>query len=186
MMRGRTTDGLTEEETFHVSALSKPEPIVPRSLIVEVRERIDYKGSVLMQLATEEAERAITALIAKGAESVGICLLWSISNDKHSPPRVAEIIRRHDPSIHISLSSHVAPFLGEYERTATTAFNAYIGPKIAAYLKKLNASLRAQGLEREPLVMQSYGGVLGITDTCKNAVVLLNLVPPLGSWEAYL
>jgi len=179
MMRGRTADGLTEEETFHVSALSKPEPIVPKSLIAEVRERIDYKGSVLIQLGTEEAKRAITGLIAKGAESVGICLLWSISNDKHEK-FLAEIIRQHDPSVHISLSSHVAPFLGEYERTATTAFNAYIGPKIAAYLEKLNAALSNQGLEREPLVMQSYGGVLGIADTCKNAVGTIESGPASG------
>ena len=179
MMRGRTTDGLTEEETFHVSALSKPEPIVPKSLIAEVRERIDYKGSVLVQLATEEAERAIMGLIAKGAESVGICLLWSISNDQHEK-FLEKIIRQLEPSIHVSLSSHVAPFLGEYERTATTAFNAYIGPKIAAYLEKLDASLRGQGLVREPLVMQSYGGVLGITDTCKNAVGTIESGPASG------
>ena len=179
MMRGRTTDGLTEEETFHVSALSKPNPIVPRSLIAEVRERIDYKGSVLVQLDTQEAERAITGLIAKGAESVGICLLWSISNDKHEK-FLAEIIKQHDPSIYISLSSHVAPFLGEYERTATTAFNAYIGPKIAAYLEKLDAALRDQGLKREPLIMQSYGGVLGIKDTCKNAVGTIESGPASG------
>ena len=179
MMRGRTTDGLTEEETFHVSALSKPNPIVPRSLIAEVRERIDYKGSVLVQLDTQEAERAITGLIAKGAESVGICLLWSISNDKHEK-FLAEIIKQHDPSIYISLSSHVAPFLGEYERTATTAFNAYIGPKIAAYLEKLDAALRDQGLKREPLIMQSYGGVLGIKDTCTNAVGTIESGPASG------
>ena len=179
MMRGRTTDGLTEEETFHVSALSKPEPIVPRSLIAEVSERIDYKGSVLVKLEAQEAERAIKSLVAKGAESVGVCLLWSISNDEHER-FLAETIRRHDPSIHVSLSSHVAPFLGEYERTATTVFNAYIGPKIAAYLEKLDSALRDQGLKREPLVMQSYGGVLGIADTCKNAVGTIESGPASG------
>jgi N-methylhydantoinase A len=179
MMRGRTTDGLTEEETFHVSALSKPDPIVPRSLIAEVRERIDYKGSVLVQLAAQEAEQVIASLIAKGAESVGLCLLWSISNDQHEK-LLAEIIRQRDPSMHISLSSQVAPFLGEYERTATTAFNAYIGPKIAAYLLKLDTKLRENGLHREPLVMQSYGGVLGIADTCKNAVGTIESGPASG------
>lgn len=179
MMRGRTTDGLTEEETFHVSALSKPEPIVPRSLIAEVSERIDYKGSVLVKLEAQEAERAIKSLVAKGAESVGVCLLWSISNDEHER-FLAETVKRHDSSIHVSLSSHVAPFLGEYERTATTAFNAYIGPKIAAYLEKLDSALRDQGLKREPLVMQSYGGVLGIADTCKNAVGTIESGPASG------
>src|ERR1700675_1156862 len=35
MMRGMTAEGLTEEEAAHASALAKPEPIVPRTLIEE-------------------------------------------------------------------------------------------------------------------------------------------------------
>src|SRR5262252_1927661 len=69
MMRGRTTDGLTEEKSYHVSALNKPEPIVPRSLIAEVRERIDYKGAVIVRLSAQEAEQIVAGLIAKGVES---------------------------------------------------------------------------------------------------------------------
>ena len=48
MMRGRITDGLTEEEATHLGALSKPDPFVRRRLIEEVCERIDYKGEVML------------------------------------------------------------------------------------------------------------------------------------------
>src|SRR5713226_2003453 len=83
MMRGRTTEDLTEAEAFRAAAQRKPDPIVPRPLIEEVSERIDYKGSVLIKLDEDEVKKAVQNLVEKGVESVGICLLWSISNDIH-------------------------------------------------------------------------------------------------------
>jgi N-methylhydantoinase A len=179
IMRGRTTEGLTESEAFRASTQSKPHPIIPRSLIEEVNERIDYKGSALLRLEATEIERAVGALLSRGAESIAIALLWSVSNDAHERA-LAEFIRAHHPGIYLSLSSEVAPFLGEYERTATTAFNAYVGPKIASYLERLKTLLHTNGLMREPLVMQAYGGVLGIDDTCKNAVGTIESGPAAG------
>lgn len=179
IMRGRTTEGLTETAAFRASTQSKPDPIIPRALIQEVSERIDYKGSALIRLETTEVERAVGALLARGVESIAIALLWSLSNDAHERA-LAEFIRAHHPMVYLSLSSEVAPFLGEYERTATTAFNAYVGPKIAAYLKRLRTLLQDRGLSREPLVMQAYGGVLGIDDTCQNAVGTIESGPAAG------
>ena len=179
IMRGRTTDGLTESEAFRASTQSKPEPIIPRALIEEVAERLDYKGSELIRLEAQEIARAVRALVSRGAESIAIALLWSLANDGHERA-LADYINEHHPAIYLSLSSEVAPYLGEYERTATTAFNAYVGPKIAAYLTRLGALLKSKGLGREPLVMQAYGGVLGIDDTCRNAVGTIESGPSAG------
>ena len=179
MMRGRTTEGLTEAEAFHASAQNKPLPIVPRELIEEVSERIDYKGSVLIGLDTAEAEEVIERLVARGVESIAVCLLWSLSNDTHENA-LEGILSKKFPAIFISLSSRVAPFVGEYERTATTAFNAYIGPRISGYLEQLRRVLQEKGLGKGPLVMQAYGGVLGIEATCKNAVGTIESGPASG------
>jgi N-methylhydantoinase A len=179
IMRGRTTEGLTESDAFRASTQSKPDPIIPRSLIEEVSERIDYKGSVIIRLQADEINRAIRAIIGRGAESIAIALLWSLTNDMHERA-LGESIRKQYPNIFVSLSSEVAPFLGEYERTATTAFNAYVGPKIAAYLRRLGDLLKSKGLQREPLVMQAYGGVLGIDDTCRTAVGTIESGPAAG------
>ena len=179
LMRGRTTEGLTETEAFRASTQSKPEPIVPRPYIEELTERIDYKGSVLIKLDQAEAEKAVDNLVTKGVESIGISLLWSLANDSHEQ-MVAAIIKKKYPAIHVSLSCEVAPFLGEYERTATVAFNAYIVPNISAYLRRLRTILMEKGLRREPLVMQSYGGVLGIDDACRNAVGMIESGPAAG------
>ena len=118
-------------------------------------------------------------MVSKGAESIAVCFLWSIMNDSHEQ-QLAEMLRKKYPELFFTLSSEVAPYLGEYERSATTVFNAYIGPKISSYLKNLQRILHSKGLEREPLIMQAYGGVLGVKATCKNAVGIIESGPAAG------
>ncbi len=179
IMRGKVAEGLTENETAHRAALYKPEPFVPRKLVEEVPERIDYKGQELIHLDVGAAERAIDRLVANGAESIAVCFLWSIVNDIHEK-QLAEILKKKYPKLFYSLSSEVAPYIGEYERSATTVFNAYIGPKISTYLQNLQRVLKGKGLQREPLIMQAYGGVLAIEATCKNAVGIIESGPAAG------
>jgi N-methylhydantoinase A len=179
MMRGKIAEGLTENEIAHRSALDKPEPFVPRKLVEEVPERIDYKGTELIRLNVQAAEQAIDRLVAQGVDSVAVCFLWSIMNDSHEK-QLAEILKRKYPKLFFTLSSEVAPYLGEYERAATTVFNAYIGPKISGYLQSLQTMLKNNGLRREPLIMQAYGGVLGVEATCKNAVGIIESGPAAG------
>ncbi|HEX2932559.1 MAG TPA: hydantoinase/oxoprolinase family protein [Candidatus Binatia bacterium] len=179
MMRGKIAEGLTENEIAHRSALDKPEPFVARKLVEEVTERTDYKGAELIGLDVHGAEQALDRLVAKGVESVAVCFLWSILNDAHEK-QLAEILKKKHPKVFFTLSSDVAPYLGEFERSATTVFNAYIGPKISAYLQSLQEILLSKGLRREPLIMQAYGGVLGIAATCKNAVGIIESGPAAG------
>jgi len=179
MMRGMTAEGLTEQEAAHTSALVKPDPIVPRTLIEELTERIDYKGTVVIPLKTNEVARAVENLRANGVESVAVCLMWSIANANHEK-MVAEHLKRSYPNVYLSLSSDVAPFLGEYERTATTVFNAYIGPRISVYLNNLAQALREKNLRDEPLIMQAYGGVLNVSATSANAVGTIESGPAAG------
>ena len=179
MMRGKKTEGLTETEAAHFSALDKPEPLVPRRFIKEVKERIDYKGAVLLALDMDEAEAAIDDLLDEGVEAIAICLLWSVANDSHERA-IAEFIRKKYPELFVSMSSEVAPYLGEYERTATTVFNAYIGSTISAYLANLGRMLASAGLRNEPLIMQAYGGVLGLEASARNAIGMIESGPAAG------
>ena len=179
MMQGKVTDGLTAAEAGRLAWLQKPEPFVPRSLVAEVNERVDYKGAVTVRLDEDQAVAALDALVARGVESVAVCLLWSVTNDVHEKA-VAEILRRRHPGVYVTLSSAAAPFVGEYERTATTVFNAYIGPRISSYLVNLEQVLRSKGLAKPPMVMQSYGGVLDIEATCRNAVGTIESGPASG------
>ena len=179
MMRGKVTDGLTEAEAGRLAWLRKPEPFVPRSLVAEVNERMDYKGAVTVPLDEEQAAAALDELVARGVESVAVCLLWSVTNDAHEKA-VADVLRRRHPGVYVTLSSAAAPFVGEYERTATTVFNAYIGPRISSYLVNLEQVLRGKGLAKPPMIMQAYGGVLDIEATCRNAVGTIESGPASG------
>ena len=108
-----------------------------------------------------------------------MCLIWSVTNDAHEKA-VADILRQRHPGVYVTLSSATAPFVGEYERTATTVFNAYIGPRISAYLVNLHKVLRGKGLMKAPMIMQAYGGVLDIEATCRNAVGTIESGPVSG------
>lgn len=179
MMRGKITEGLTETEASHFYALRKPEPIIARPLIAEVTERTDYKGAVLVKLDEDEAVKVVDRLASRGVEAIAVSLLWSVANNTHEKI-LGDITRSRYPSIFVSLSSEVAPFLGEYERTITTVFNAYIGPIISSYLFHLRELLKSKGLKNEPLIMQAYGGVLGIESCVRNGVGIIESGPAAG------
>jgi N-methylhydantoinase A len=179
MMRGRMTEGLTEAETAHFFALTKPDPLVPRRLIGEVKERVDYKGAVVVELDLDEAAAVVDHLVAEGVTAVAVSLLWSIANDSHERA-LEELIKSRHPDLFVSLSSEVAPYLGEYERTITTVFNSYIGPTISSYLSNLSESLSAKGLRNAPLIMQAYGGVLDSDACVRRGVGLVESGPAAG------
>jgi N-methylhydantoinase A/oxoprolinase/acetone carboxylase beta subunit/N-methylhydantoinase B/oxoprolinase/acetone carboxylase alpha subunit len=171
--------GLAEREIVHSSRLRKPEPIVPRELIRGVTERIDRDGEILVPLDEEDAVRAIDSLAEAGVESIAVCLLWSFLNEAHER-RLEELIAERAPGVNASFSCDVAPRMGEFERAATTAVNAYVGPLAAGYLEALKARLTAEGLRRPLLVMQASGGLTSPEDAALRPIVTLDSGPTGG------
>jgi N-methylhydantoinase A len=80
----------------------------------------------------------------------------------------------------VTLSSDLVPLLGEYERTATTAINAYIGPKVVGYLEALERRLREDGLRPALLVMQASGGLTSVGDAARRPIFTLDSGPTGG------
>lgn len=154
-------------------------PLIPRSFIVEVQERIDRDGQVVTPLDLATVREAITFLEGKGAEAVAVSLLWSFKNPQHELG-VREKLVEHNPKLYISLSCEVAPVMGEYERAATVVLNSLLGPPIRAHLQRLMGSLAERGLEIALLVMQSTGGVVPAEDAAAKPVTLLNSGPAGG------
>jgi N-methylhydantoinase A len=160
MQRGMGSwTGLDADEVVHYAQRKLPDPIVPRTRIEEVTERIDQKGHVVTALDEDDVRRAVEALVAQGVEAIAVCLLWSFREPAHER-RVAEIIRETAPEVYLSLSSELAPVLGEYERTATTAMNAYLGPLVRDYMSDLAASWHRRGFKGRFRVLDSGGGVI--------------------------
>ncbi|MDP2358908.1 MAG: hydantoinase/oxoprolinase family protein [Beijerinckiaceae bacterium] len=144
------------EEVFNLFAPA-PKMLLTRDLIYEVKGRLDYRGEVVEPLDTDAVARAARALAAAGAQSIGVCLLFSFTNPAHER-EAAAIIRDVAPGVFVSLSSEVNPEWREYERTASTVANAYIGPPVARYLEQLEAISLKRFPACRTLMMKSDGG----------------------------
>ena len=179
---GRTIQkaaGLTDSQLTNLARLEKADPIIPRPLIRGVTERIDYKGSVMVDLDIDEARQAVSDLVADGVDAIAVCFLWSFLNPTHEE-RVRNMVVSQFPDVFVTASHEVAPVIKEYERVATTALNAYLSRSTYAHLSALQQSLSGAGLRQDPVVMQSTGGVTS-AEACKgNAVWLLGSGPAGG------
>ena len=147
-------------------AMDRPPPLVPRELRFTVKERMGPEGEI-EPLDEESLGRAVEALEESGVEAVAVCLLFAFAHPGHER-RVGEALREALPEVHVSLSSEVLPEFREYERFSTTAADAYLGPKLAAYLKNLADKAEAAGVP-PPLIMQSSGGVVPVEDAAADA-----------------
>jgi N-methylhydantoinase A len=144
------------EEVFNIFAPA-PKMLLTRDRIFEIRERLGAQGEVIEPLNREDVANAVRALVADGAEAVAVCLLFAYANPAHEQA-AAEIIRSIAPDLYVSLSHEVNPEWREYERTASTVANAYIGPPVARYLRTLEELSLRQFPRSRALMMKSDGG----------------------------
>ena len=170
---------------------TRPAPLVAASHRLEIDERLDPQGNILMPLAEADipalAERLRTAEI----ESLAIVFLFSFRNPAHEV-RAAELLHAALPELPISLSSEILPEYREYERTATTVINAYVQPLVARYLMHLEQTLALhlpgapQAGERPPVhIMQSNGGVIGLEQAAAQAARVVLSGPAGGAVGAF-
>ena len=136
----------------------KPAPLVPRRYRLEVDERVGADGGVLRPLDVAGVLAAGHFLAAEGVESVAICFLNSYLNPANERA-AAEAFAAAFPGIAVTASVDVLPEAGEYERTSTTAVNAYVLPGFGGYLARLEARLRARGVTAPLLIGNSNGGL---------------------------
>jgi len=136
-----------------------PRPLVPRALRKEVSERTGSDGAILRKPSREAVNGIVAELRAAKVRSVAVCLLNSYANPANERA-IGAFIAEEAPELAISLSSDVLPQIKEYERTSTTAANAYVKPLVDAYLARIGQGLGERGFAGELYVMQSGGGVL--------------------------
>ena len=161
----------------------KPVPLVPAHLTGEVRERVDYRGTVLRALDEGALRETVRALAAEHVESIAVCLLFSFLHPAHEA-RVGEIVREEMPDLSVSLSSEVLPQIREYHRLSTTVINAYLQPILARYVAQLDRRLAGAGITtRQKYIMQSNGGMATFAAASRRAVTTV-LSGPAGGVTA--
>ena len=137
----------------------KPASLIPRYLRREADERMDYTGTVLVQLDMEELKKTIHELMEEGAESIAICFLHSYANDENEK-KALEVIREIAPDFPVSVSSEILPEFREFERMNTTVMNAYVQPRMQKYVSQLRRRLDENGINSPLTIMQSSGGMM--------------------------
>ncbi|MCA2965227.1 MAG: hydantoinase/oxoprolinase family protein [Acidobacteriaceae bacterium] len=125
----------------------------PRRLLIDpadchgVAERTHADGSIARSPTPAELARLRRRLRQSGVRSVAICLLHGWQTPANEQLLAAAL----GDEFFLSVSHQIAPEFREYERAATTAVNAYVGPLMDSYLGALGRPVH---------IMQSSGGLL--------------------------
>ena len=157
----------------------KPPPIVERHLRLEVDERMLAGGTELRPVVESEVMALVPQLREARVEAVALCLLHAHKHPAHEQ-EVGAILRRQLPDVHVVLSSEVLREQNEYERSATTALNAYVIPIMSDYLEALDAGLGAISIDAPISIMQSSGGAMTAADAAARPVYALESGPAAG------
>jgi len=154
-------------------------PLIERHLRLEVDERMDAEGRVLVPLVEAQVTAAARQLVALGAESVVIHFLHSYLNPAHEL-RAAELVRALWPNRYVTAGHSVVAEYREYERGTTAAVNAAIQPVLHRYIERLQKELAGRGFARELLVMQGNGGTVASGIVAEHAVATVMSGPASG------
>ncbi len=138
-----------------------PAPIVPRSDRAEIDERMRFDGKILKDVDEREVLTVLEQFKKEGIESIAVCFINSYENPINEK-KIKEILEREAPEIFLSVSYEVLPEIKEYERTCTTAVNAYVKPITFWYLNKLVHRLGTIGFDGKLFIMLSSGGITSI------------------------
>jgi N-methylhydantoinase A len=162
-----------------------PPDLVPRYRRIEVVERTQKTGEIEIALKPDTLEFQLEQLRNNDVDSIAVCFFNSFLNPANEVA-AAELIRERLPRIHVSISSEILPIMGEYERTATTVVDAYVGPRLSNYLSSLEQRLVDGGFLAKLLVTASNGGVVDVEYCRARPVTAILSGPAAGAPAAML
>ncbi|AEC20835.1 hydantoin utilization protein A [Pusillimonas sp. T7-7] len=149
---------LKTADMYHLLS-RRPDPLIKRDMVFEVVERLSGDGSVRTPLDEESVRTAVQRAQEAGAQGVVISLLHSYRNPAHEL-RVKELVQELAPNLPVTCSCETWPIIREYERTITAVTGGYVQPKVAQYLTSLQTALKNAGVQPEPHLTKSNGGVM--------------------------
>ncbi|MBC9178904.1 hydantoinase/oxoprolinase family protein [Pseudoroseomonas ludipueritiae] len=134
-------------------------PVVERDMRLEVGERTLANGTIREAVEPEAVRAAARVLLAAGAEALAIVFVNAYANPANEQAALAAAAEIW-PNDSIACSTQILPEIREFERTSTTALNAYLQPVVGSYLGKLDDALRGEGFGGRFHIVQSNGGVM--------------------------
>ena len=159
------------------------EPLIPRERRLEVAERMNVAGEVVVPLDEGQVREAIARLIAMGCESLVIHFLHAYANPAHEL-RAGEIARSLWPNQYVTLGHQLLSEFREYERGTTASVNAAVQPILDRYVRRLQGELEAQGFRHDLLVMNGNGGTVAARLVAREAAKTIMSGPASGVMAA--
>lgn len=182
-----TTQGF--RDIYEIGRVNRPEsynlffqkhtPLIDRDLRFEIRERMDAQGRVLIPLDEDEVRTVAAAAVARGVKAIAILFLHSYRNADHEK-RAKRVVEEVYPDLFVTASHELSQEYREYERTSTTAANAYVGPRVRSYLGEMDGHLKETGFEGNFLVVQSTGGLFDLEEARSSCIRMLESGPAAG------
>jgi N-methylhydantoinase A len=157
----------------------RPEPLIPRARVAEVRERLMADGHVDTPLDEARVATAAHQLVERGAEGLVISLLHAYRDPSHER-RARAAAEASVPGVPVSASHEVWPEAREYERTALAVLDAYVQPKVRRYLAGFEAALAARGVPAIAHITKSNGGIMPVGAARRQTVATLLSGPASG------
>ncbi len=154
----------------------RDEPLIPRELRFEVPERLDAKGQIVTPLDVTALETLAEELKRQKVDSVAVFFMNSYLDPSHEQ-RAAELLQRMMPDVYVTCSTELTREWYEYERCSTAAANAYVGPQVNTYIRRLESDLTARGYDGSLFMMGSNGGLLSVARTCRQPIALVESGP---------
>ncbi len=163
-------------QLYELQATPLPPP-VPAELCLETGGRIDQRGELLEALTDADLSRLVEEIQRLRPQSVAINLLYSYLDPQYEK-RIAAAL---PGDLFVSRSSQVLPEYKEYERGIATWLNAWLGPLVSGYLRRLETALKPTPVT----IMQSSGGTMAAAQAADKAVNLLLSGPAGGLAGAF-
>ena len=154
----------------------RDEPLIPRELRLEIAERMGSKGEVVTPLDVGGLEKLAGEIRKLGVESVAVFFMNSYINPAHEEV-AAEKLKELLPDTYVTFSTDLTREWYEYERCSTVAANAYVGPQVSTYIRRLDNDFKQQGFGGSLFMMGSNGGLLSTDRTCRQPIGLVESGP---------
>lgn len=164
--------------TLYQLRYKKPQQLVPRRDVHEVRGRLAWDGSVLEPLNRSDFDPIIKKVRDEGINAIAVCFVHAYAYPQHEI-EAREILTAALPDVSVSLSHDVAREWREYERASSAVMNAYVAPVVERYLSSLQNELQEMDMGATVHIMQSSGGVTTAASARRNPVFTL-LSGPVG------
>ncbi|CAG9182612.1 hydantoinase/oxoprolinase family protein [Cupriavidus pampae] len=150
----------------------RPAPLVPREMVFGIRERLFRDGAVDEPLDLDSVAEALALAKKAGAEGVVVSFLHSYRNAAHEQA-ACDLIKTLASELPVFSSAKIWPIVREFERTTTAIINGYVQPRVEHYLSSFQKALKLAGVQPEPRVTKSNGGVMTAEQAKRECVQMI-------------